>query len=137
MADIRWKQVLWKETFVLNLQRSFGAGCVLGVIFLFVMASGGDKGMPFFFPFLTPIIFPIGYFLFYMPVGLVLLWLGERVPFGWALSLTGLLFGLPVAAGDPLVFLVRSIKPEWVPVKQFSIINLAIVVFVYHENHRQ
>lgn len=133
MADIKWKQVDWKQTFVLNLQRAVGAGCVFGLLFLVAILSGSANDMPLLLPFVAPFVFPLGYFTVYMPMGLVFLWLGERVPFGWALSLIGLLLGLLVTAGDPLVFLLRSIKPEWVPVKKFSIINVAIVVFVYYE----
>ncbi len=133
MAEIRWKHVNWKLTLFTNLQRSVAAGCVFGVVFLFMMLSGGEKEMPRYLPFVMPFLFPIGYFSIYLPTGLILMWLGERVPFGWALSLVGLLFGLLVAAGDPLVFILRQVKPESVPVKDFYFINLSMVLFVHNE----
>jgi len=124
MSDFNFKKqfklILWRETLILNAMRSAFAGLVLGVI-LFL---AGDKSTGLKFVFMgVPV-----YFIAALPMGLCASFLsGIGVPFAGLFSIFMSLFVIP---GDPLVWLLKRMKPEFVPVQSFAPINFSLIVFV-------
>lgn len=114
--------ILWKETFLYNGLRAAGAGIVLGTLMLLTGEPAADA-LPAFF------IWPIGYFIFLLPVGLVAAWLSS-IPF---VGLFSAFIALLVAVGDPVVFALNKFRPEWVPVDRPSFFSLKLIQFVVFE----
>lgn len=110
---------MFKETLWINILRSFFAGIVWVVISLF-MASDGN---PFYYKLLYPVFMPFILGLFYVvSIGLKLFKLD------WAGNIMCMLVSVP---GDPLVFLLHKLKPEWVPVKEYKFLWFVGTILVY------
>lgn len=129
-----FKIIDWKNTLILNLVRSVAAGIVWGII-MFVVAMGNGGGEHFFkiLPVLImyPLLFPLSYLIFCLPMGLVAGFLSSRgIPFvGWIAAF----FSLFIAVGDPLVFFFHKYKPQLVPVDKPGFFNFRIIIFVLRE----
>lgn len=114
--------ILFKETIWLNFLRSFCAGIVWAIFSLFMP---NDTGMPFYGIFLFPIVTPVLLLAFALIAQVLKL---------FNLSGVGNVMCMIVSVpGDPLVYLLHQTKPEWVPVKEFSFINLAGLYYVYKD----
>ena len=74
---------------------------------------------------------PIGYFICYLPIGLIAGALSAKgVP--W-IGLVSALFSIMVAVGDPLVFFFKKLKPELVSVDKPGFFNFRLIIFVINE----
>lgn len=114
--------ILWKETFLYNGLRAAGAGIFFAGVFLF---SGDPIGDVLSAPFL----FPLGYFLFLLPLGLVLAQFAAN-PF---VAFANAFIALMVAVGDPFVFAFNKFRPEWVPIDRPPFVSLKLITFVVFE----
>jgi hypothetical protein len=118
-----FKNINWPATLKYNALRAAAAGIVWCIFQL--MAGAGVHALP------TIIAFPIGYFIFLLPIGLVTAWLsGMGVP--WV-GLVNFLFALMLVVGDPLVFILKKMKPEFVPVEKTGFVNFKLVIFIIDE----
>lgn len=110
---------MWKETLWLNGLRALGAGLVLAV--LGVWAGQPAEKAP-----MIVLSYPVAYYIFFLPAGLVLSWLAS-IPL---VGLFAFFVSLMVAIGDPVVYLLHKINPAWVPVERPSFFSLQIIHFV-------
>ena len=118
-----FKHVNWQATLKYNLFRATGAGIVWCILEL--LSGAGMHALPML------IAFPIGYFIFLLPIGLVTGWLsGKGVP--WV-GLVNFLFALMLFVGDPLVFILKKAKPELVPIDKPAFFNFKLVIFIINE----
>lgn len=77
------------------------------------------------------LLFPVAYFTFLLPVGLIAGWLsGRGVP--WVGLLT-IFFALCVVVGDPIVFLAHKFKPALVPLEKPPFVSFKIINFIVDE----
>lgn len=125
MADFSFKRdfkhVMWKETLWLNFIRSVGAGIVWFVLGLFMPETKIEQGL------IVLVAFPVVYFIFLMPAGLISSFLSDHIPFvGWI----AIFFAICIVVGDPLVYILKNIKKESVPVEKFNFFNWRIIIFV-------
>ncbi len=117
-----FKHVSWPDTLKYNFVRSAAAGivwCLLGLL-------SGAKWQSF-----QMLLFPICYFIFMLPLGMLTGWLsGRGVP--WV-GLFAAFVALSVAIGDPLVFALKKAKPELLPVDHPRFFSLRVVIFVLNQ----
>lgn len=73
------------------------------------------------------VAWPVGYFVFFLPVGLATAWPSKLVPF---VGLFAGVIALFVAVGDPLVFALSRFKPTPVPVERPRFFQFQIIAFV-------
>ncbi len=107
---------LWKETLWYNCMRAGFAGLIWSV----VLVAGGSSpsylilGPPMFALFMYPVfgITTALFMAFFGPVGL----------FAGAFAAMFM-----VSVGDPFVYALSKIKPEWVPVEKPSIFSLILL----------
>ena len=122
MTDFSFKNILWQSTLKINLIRAVVAGFVWTVI---AVIMGQD------YPWLGVIAVPVSYFLFFLPLGIISNWLrNQGVPYVWMLSF---ITGIMVMPADPIVYLIHKSKPGLLPVKEYPLIEPAIVFWVYDE----
>ena len=124
-------KVQWGTTARLNVFRAFVAGVVWAVIVLIASLGGPARvgTMPWG---AIPFVAALGY------IGLAILFVtAARIIAGIAgktgmlgVSAVTFLFGLAIAVGDPLVFMLRRTRPSLVPVARFRPFNAALVLFV-------
>ncbi|PSO63208.1 MAG: hypothetical protein BRC36_08575 [Cyanobacteria bacterium QH_2_48_84] len=120
-----FNRVRWKETLWLNFLR---AVCVLPVLIGFTIVSESTDSM------ISALYFMIMYPFFYLIVIAPILVLVRAI---WIVFL-GRLAWIPIipislifiAGGDPIMFLLKKIKPELVPLKQYPFICLDVAMFV-------
>ena len=115
-----WKEINWKATFQYNVFRSV---CALpGFLILSLITKTH-------FP-LAMLLFPVFYFAFMLPFGLLCAWLSKiGVPFVWMLSW---LCSFVIIVGDPFVWIISKIKPNLVPIEKPKFLNFTLLVFVTH-----
>lgn len=113
--------ILWKETLWLNFLR---AVCVLPVLIIFSVSTGIDNS-PFFY-----ITYPFSYVFLMAP--LLVLFRAFVIAIGgglaWVIIIPISL--ICIAGGDPIVFLIKKIKPTLVPLKNYPFICLDVFIFV-------
>lgn len=115
------KNLMFKETLWVNILRSFCAGIVWAVISMF-MANDGN---PFYFKLIYPFAMPFILGMFYI-VSLIL------KMFNLA-GIGNILCMLVSVPGDPIVFLLHNLNPEWVPVKEYKFLWFVGVILVYDD----
>lgn len=125
-----FRKVQWARTFGLNLLRAVSAGIVWAIIRLFMGGEGAGAGLPPWY--MMPVYLPAVYFtflpFFFVTAKIITTFLGKS---GEAVvGLLTLFFGLVVAVGDPLVYLLFKVRPRLVPTQSFSFVNLCIILFV-------
>ena len=123
-------RILWKETLQVNFLRTV---CVLPVLTIALIASGVEitaiLGIIIFYPIL--------YLILGVPL---LLFMKELIlaiggPFGGILVL---LLIIPVtimyiSGGDPIMFFLKKIKPELIPLEKYPFISFQLAIFVLKE----
>lgn len=120
MTNIEFSNVNWKSTLWLNLLRSISAGITWFIIRLFLQDSGAA----------SMLLLPVVYLVILLPLGLLAIALSKvGVPFIWILSLMA---AISIVAGDPLLYVMSLFKPEIIPMKNFSPINFALILFVQY-----
>jgi len=121
-----FRKIRWKETLLLNFVRSVFAG-VAWMVILFIMSVQMGGRAPDLAPW-QALIFPLSYLTFFLPLGLVCMFLGEiGVPL---IGLMTFVTASCVAVGDPLVFVLHKMIPGLVPVKNFGLLNFRLIIFV-------
>ena len=113
------KNLLLKETIIVNLLRSFFAG----VIWLSVAVAGGqaNDSTVFLFPLAAPVLLLVFYLLSQIL---------RIVKLGGLGSLLCMFMAVP---GDPFVYILKQIRPGLVPVQKFGFINFAPMIYVYQD----
>jgi len=111
------KNLLLKETIIVNLLRSFFAGVVWMIVSM-ASGSGADSSV-FFFPIAAPVLLLVFYLLSQIL---------RIVKLGGVGSLLCILMAVP---GDPFVFILKQISPALVPVEKFGFLNFAPMFYVY------
>ncbi len=113
-----WKSIDWKATFMYNVFRSICA-TPLWVLFSSLLEKHFVWQM---------ILFPIVYFAFWLPFGLICGWLARLgVPF---IGLLSIVSSLVIVIGDPVAWTVHKIKPELVPLDKPPFLDFHLIVFV-------
>jgi hypothetical protein len=110
---------MWRDTLWLAVLRSAGAGVVWALVAVMTDYPGN--------PAVLALIWPLGYFILLLPLGLATAWLSKLVPF---VGLFAGMIALFVAVGDPLVFVLSRFKPISVPVERPRFFQFQIIVFV-------
>jgi len=127
-----YKYINWEKTLIVNSLRAGATGCVYLVFFLFALLTEGQHSnfeTQFIFVLIfIPIIAPIAYLIIYLPIGLICTFLSNKgVPFvGWF----SLLLSIVLMLGDPLIYIIKKVKPNLVPVEYYSLINFTMIIFV-------
>ena len=127
-------KVEWGKTIVLNMMRAFSAGIVSTI---FILISGTKMGAGSLPPITIPFIAPIAYICI-LPFFTIVLTIIEKVPIivggGFIAKIVNIILPLSVSIlmslGDPLIYLLHQVKPEFVPIKKFNFINFEWCLFV-------
>ena len=121
-----FRSVNWGQTILYNLMRAMGAGVVWGIVMLcFVPRIHGEQP---WVAFALPLVFPLGYFCIYLPLGLLLSVIGSIIPLVGLMSVFIALFF--VTLGDPLICILYAIAPRIVPVQRPAFLSLALIYWV-------
>lgn len=130
-----FKHIKWKETLLLNLIRSFSAGIIwlIAGITIQIADQQTQQAMPLAAMLLFPIMLPVAYFTFLMPVGLICSFLSDiGIPF---VGLITAFAAISVAVGDPIMYVLHSSKPGLVPVEDYGFFNFRMIIFVLDIQH--
>lgn len=122
-----FKSILWGATIWHNALRAACAGLVFAVLGFVLSSGGGTKGADNGFLLAMPFILPIGYLLFYLPLGLVCAFLSRFIPF---IGLLALMCALLVLPGDPMVWILSLVAPRVVPVAKPGFMNFVLIMWV-------
>jgi len=103
-------RVNWGGTLVFMLMRiAFGT---IGFFILFSMTGGVLGGNILGLPFVIAM---------FSGLALVAAWLSQAgVPFA---GLFNIVFSIPMYVGDPMIWVLHKIRPQWVPVREPAFIN--------------
>lgn len=116
-----WKKINWKATFQYNVFRSL---CATPVWLLFTSLLNEQF-------IWQMILFPVAYFAFWLPFGLICGWLARLgIPFVGLLSIVS---SLVIVVGDPVVWIISKIKPDLVPVDKPKFLDFHLIVFVTND----
>ncbi len=124
-----FKKVRWGSTLWLNLLRAFFAGIVWAIVMLissFNKPSNPQLPTWYTLPLFLPLMYIFGLPLFLMVAKILSKIVGDKI----GENLGKLLFSLGIVAGDPFVFILHKIKPEFVPVEKFNFMNFNPFIFV-------
>jgi hypothetical protein len=125
------KNVKWGATIQLNMMRVFFAS----IIWIPIIALSGSKSdTPIF---AIPFIAPIAYICIF-PFMLITLSIIDKIPIllggRFIADIVLLIFpfavGIAIALGDPLVFALKKIQPNLVPMQKFNFVNFVWCIFV-------
>jgi hypothetical protein len=127
-------KIQWGKTIALNVMRAFSAGIICTI---FILISGTSMGVGSLPAITIPFIAPIAYICI-LPFFTIVLVTIEKMPIlvggGFIAKIVSILLPLFVSIlmslGDPLIYLLHQIKPEFVPIKKFNFINLEWCLFV-------
>lgn len=118
-----FRQIQWGATIWYNLLRAACAGLVLGIFLFFFPQSPGDQMRAL----ATPLIWPIGYLIMFLPMGIIFSLL-RNLPF---VGIIALFFAIiAVSIGDPIVCILHKIFPKIVPVDSPPLFSLYLVFWV-------
>ncbi len=118
-----FRKIQWGATLWYNLLRASCAGLVIGVLMFFFNQNETDL----FSAIASPLVWPIGYLILFLPLGIIFSILRE-LPFVGILSVFFSL--IAVAIGDPIVCILHKFFPKLVPVESPSIFSLILVFWV-------
>jgi hypothetical protein len=130
--------ILWGATFQYNLLRASFAGLVIGIVMLIVPG----RRVPIAVCLLAPLLGPNCYLIYLLPILLVRFVARVSLQasadsssglamFGCATAWLFIFFALfLVAAGDPLVCLLKAIFPRSVPVEAPPLFSIQPIIFV-------
>jgi len=126
-----WRYINWRDTLQLNLIRSLGVALVYMALMLY-----DPENMTYGQIMAVPLVYPIFYFMFVLPMGLAFSVLTRMgVPWVGLFSLSlSIIFVLP---GDPVVWLFdRATKNRYLPIKDFRLVNFSLILFVIDETRK-
>jgi hypothetical protein len=125
------KNVQWRATIQLNMMRVFFAS----VMWIPIIALSGSKSdTPVLaIPFIAPIVY-----VFILPILIATLSIIDKMPIllggrmiaDIVLLILPFFIGIAIALGDPLVFALKKIQPNLVPMQKFNFVNFAWCMFV-------
>lgn len=123
-----WKYIDWKATLMTNLYRSIAAGIVWTIIMLFTELPASTA-------LLYLIGFPVVYFIFLLPLGLLSAMLSRMgIPL---VGIISFVFSLCIVIGDPVLWILNKLtKTPFVPVKKLSFVTFAVILFVVDEDRK-
>jgi len=115
------KVIMWKETLWYNGMRSLCAGFVGGI--LGVMMGQGNN------PLMGVLGAPLMYFFVLLPLAFFVGMTIDVLPFmGWVALFVAFVAVFVVAIGDPLVFLIKKVFPNAVPVDEPAFFSIRPVI---------
>ena len=114
----------WKSTMSLNAERAVAAG----IFWTIVMLIWSPPGQPATESLKWLYQFPIMYLLGLVPLGLIAVKLHES-GIEWAGIFTGFV-SLLIVVGDPIIYLIKKVLPNFVPVDSMKIFNRVLVLLV-------
>lgn len=117
-----FRHILWGPTLKYNLLRSACAGVVLGLAMITFPQDGGRA-----LGLVTPLMWPIGYLVFFLPFG-IMLSLFRALPFVGLFA--AFLSLIAVAIGDPIVYVLKKNFPQIVPVDSPPLFSLNLIFWV-------
>lgn len=118
-----FRKIQWGPTLWYNLLRASCAGLVIGVLMFLFPQNGANR----FTSLAGPLLWPIGYLILFLPMGIVFSILRE-VPFVGVLS--AFFSFIAVTVGDPIVCLIHKISQKLVPVESPPLFSLFLVFWV-------
>jgi len=116
------KNLMIKETLWVNILRSFCAGIVWAIISCFMPGDGS----PFYIKLMFPLVMPFILGMFYIVSLMLKLFKLDGVG-----NIICMLASVP---GDPLVYILNNLKPEWVPVKEYKFLWFVGIILVYDKD---
>jgi hypothetical protein len=124
-----FKKVQWGRTLWLNLLRAFSAGFVIAIVVLISGGNTGPNGPPLFtIPFLAPLVYLIALPAYLIATKIFTAFAGNSG--GVGVFIVSVMFGLVLAAGDPLIFALYKIQPTLVPTEKFNFMNFTLCLWV-------
>ena len=125
MAEkIEWprdrSRVEWKATIIFNMIRALVGGIVVAVVAAIMSKDFGKLAII--------IVAPLGWLLVCLPAWLIAQKL-PPTPKGIIAFIFVLPFFLIEMLGDPFIFIVSKVKPDWLPVESPAIINFIPIFF--------
>lgn len=120
-----FKSIDWGATLWFNLMRAAGGGIVFAILGLLMEEYRRNTGVGTILAF--PLIIPIGYLFFFLPMGMVCAFLAKFFPY---VGILVFMLSLFVAAGDPLVWILSLVAPQAVPVAKPGFVNFALIMWV-------
>ena len=118
-----FRNINWVPTIWYNALRAICAGLVIGILML--IFPQGTEGR--FTAIAVPLVWPIAYFIIFLPMGIVFSIL-RNLPF---VGLLAAFFSIvSVAIGDPIVCVLHKFLPKLVPVESPPIFSLNLVFWV-------
>lgn len=119
----------WFTTFYINLLRGFFAGISIVILSFLFMPDPLPFTSAIYYALTVPFWFPILYFIVFFPIG----WSFQKFSqigdessaysASWIqifFSLSALLFIVPINFGDPWLFFLKKMIPNWIPIKKPS-----------------
>ncbi len=121
-----FRSVSWGATLLYNIERAAATGVVAGVLCLFFAHGANAPPVPWF---VLPLVWPLMYVFVFLPTGLLLSALSRMVPGPFGLmSMFLALFA--VAAGDPVLCIIKRFDPSVVPVDRPPLVSLNLTFYV-------
>lgn len=123
-----YRNIKWGPTLKYNMLRALCAGIVvtaIGLIFYDELPNNNGANLRFIAT--AWIIIPLGYPFFYLPMGIVLRFLGS---FFSPFLFVAFCFSSMIAIGDPLVFLLHKAVRNVVPVRKPAFLSFQMLIFV-------
>lgn len=112
-----FKNVNFGATLTIALVRAVIASFVIAVFLFISQPNTPNAGIL--------IMMPVVLLLGFLPISLFASGLSRiGVPFT---GLVGLLFAIPLMCGDPVIWLTRNVKPDFLDVEEFKIINPSFI----------
>jgi len=131
-----FKNLLWGQTFWLNILRAFCAGIVWAIVAFVMLLKDPDRfngPNPLIFPLLAVVMYPFFLVIFLIFGKVVTLITGGAGELAAAIMM--FMAGLAVAVGDPLVFMLHRIKPALVPLEKYPFLCPAFFIAVLKPIH--
>lgn len=132
-----FKRVQWGPTLQVNLLRAAASGLIFGLIGLIMFFASlgshrtGTLWPLLFAPLIYPLVMPLTYLFFFLPLGLVG---GVLASMNNIVGLIGALFvlvaALAVMVGDPLIFFLHRSRPAWVPIDRYPFVGFCMILYV-------
>ena len=123
-----FRSIDWGATLKHCLLRAFCAGIVWSIVGLMgpgIRGHGGTMDISFLLG--LPLILPIVYLVFFLPLGLLAAKLSAAVPFvGWLAIISAVL----IVVGDPLVCILSLFAPKLVPMHKPGLFMFVLIIWL-------
>lgn len=131
MSDF-FRTIDWSGTVRVAALRALAVAVVLTILMIWKAINGDDDAY-----ILLPVVGFFAILFIAAPLSAIIGGVGRALdhiglPFSWVFGLLALPFAFMSIIGDPLVWLLHKIKPEWVGVERFRFINPSFL-FVFKQ----